>query len=123
MVHALLLQNVCTNHLCIVSKIIKVEFMILNLVYAYTSQVLKSDEDLSMDESDDGVTTLRSDGDGARRKHHRLWTVSEVRKLIDGVSQCGVGRWSQIKRLFFASSDHRTPVDLKVCPLVKCSGS
>lgn len=86
--------------------------------------MLKSDDEneMLMDESDDGVVTLRSDGDGARRKHHRLWTVSEVRELIDGVSQCGVGRWSQIKRLFFSSSDHRTPVDLKVwlCPVVKC---
>lgn len=63
---------------------------------------------------DDSATTIRSDGNSARRKHHRLWTISEVRKLVDGVSQCGVGKWSQIKRLFFSSSDYRTPVDLKV---------
>ncbi|KAL3825898.1 hypothetical protein ACJIZ3_021927 [Penstemon smallii] len=48
-----------------------------------------------------------------RRKHHRLWTVTEVRKLIDGVSQTGVGRWSRIKKLFFSASPHRTSVDLK----------
>ncbi|XP_031119110.1 uncharacterized protein LOC116022518 isoform X2 [Ipomoea triloba] len=87
----------------------------LNSPACDVNKVLKSDDEneMLMDESDDGVVTLRSDGDGARRKHHRLWTVSEVRELIDGVSQCGVGRWSQIKRLFFSSSDHRTPVDLK----------
>ncbi|XP_051152370.1 uncharacterized protein LOC127266234 [Andrographis paniculata] len=48
-----------------------------------------------------------------RRKHHRLWTISEVKKLIDGVAQYGVGRWSRIKKLFFSSSAHRTSVDLK----------
>lgn len=63
---------------------------------------------------DDSAAIMRSDGNCARRKHHRLWTISEVRKLVDGVSQCGVGKWSQIKSLFFASSDYRTPVDLKV---------
>ncbi|XP_051131638.1 uncharacterized protein LOC127251806 [Andrographis paniculata] len=49
----------------------------------------------------------------SRRKHHRLWTIAEVRKLIDGVSKYGVGRWSRIKKLFFSSSTHRTAVDLK----------
>ncbi|PIN07859.1 hypothetical protein CDL12_19570 [Handroanthus impetiginosus] len=48
-----------------------------------------------------------------RRKHHRLWTIAEVRKLIDGVSEYGVGRWSRIKKLFFSASAHRTSVDLK----------
>ncbi|XP_019152126.1 PREDICTED: telomere repeat-binding protein 5 isoform X2 [Ipomoea nil] len=62
---------------------------------------------------DDSAAITRSDGNCARRKHHRLWTISEVRKLVDGVSQCGVGKWSQIKRIFFSSSDYRTPVDLK----------
>lgn len=62
---------------------------------------------------DDAVAPKRLDQDGVRRKHHRLWTVSEVRKLIDGVAQYGVGRWSHIKKLYFSSSAHRTPVDLK----------
>lgn len=55
-----------------------------------------------------------SETDGGTGKHHILWTVSEVRKLVDGVSQCGVGRWAQIKRLVFSSYAHRSPVDLKV---------
>lgn len=49
-----------------------------------------------------------------RRKHHRQWTLSEVVKLVDGVSQHGVGRWTEIKRLFFSTSAYRTAVDLKV---------
>ncbi|CAA6662625.1 unnamed protein product [Spirodela intermedia] len=49
----------------------------------------------------------------ARRKHHRLWTLAEVMKLIEGVSRYGVGRWTKIKRLLFSSSGHRTSVDLK----------
>ncbi|OWM68910.1 uncharacterized protein LOC116210005 isoform X1 [Punica granatum] len=48
-----------------------------------------------------------------RRKHHMPWTQSEVLKLIEGISHLGVGRWSKIKKLLFASSKHRTSVDLK----------
>uniref|UniRef100_A0A5B7B0S0 Uncharacterized protein n=2 Tax=Davidia involucrata TaxID=16924 RepID=A0A5B7B0S0_DAVIN len=75
---------------------------------------LKSDEELSPAESeDDSVGTIRYKKGGSQRKHHRLWTLSEVKKLIDGVSQYGVGRWTDIKKLLFSSSAHRTPVDLK----------
>ncbi|KAM4096173.1 hypothetical protein ACJW30_08G085200 [Castanea mollissima] len=49
----------------------------------------------------------------SHRKHHISWTSSEVMKLIEGVSRCGVGRWAEIKRLMFSSSSRRTPVDLK----------
>ncbi|KAG2673997.1 hypothetical protein I3760_13G115500 [Carya illinoinensis] len=49
----------------------------------------------------------------SRRKHHISWTPSEVMRLIEGVSQCGVGRWAEIKRLSFPSSSRRTSVDLK----------
>lgn len=63
---------------------------------------------------DDTLTDESSEEASGRRKHHRLWTISEVRKLIEGVSQYGVGRWSRIKKLFFAASAHRTSVDLKV---------
>ncbi|XP_077221740.1 uncharacterized protein LOC143855498 [Tasmannia lanceolata] len=64
------------------------------------------------DMSDDNVATIRSEK-GIRRKHHRLWNLSEVMKLIEGVSRYGVGRWTDIKRLLFSSSVHRTSVDLK----------
>ncbi|XP_042407667.1 uncharacterized protein LOC121997363 isoform X2 [Zingiber officinale] len=48
-----------------------------------------------------------------RRKHHRAWTLCEVQKLVDGVAKYGAGRWSEIRRLAFASYSYRTPVDLK----------
>ncbi|KAI4330697.1 hypothetical protein MLD38_028957 [Melastoma candidum] len=47
------------------------------------------------------------------RKHHRAWTLSEVLKLVEGVSRYGAGRWSEIKRLSFAPNTYRTSVDLK----------
>jgi len=53
-----------------------------------------------------------------RRKHHRAWTLVEVIKLVEGVSRCGAGRWSEIKRLSFASYSYRTSVDLKV--IISC---
>lgn len=49
-----------------------------------------------------------------RRKRHKSWSVPEVLKLCDGVSQLGVGKWTEIKRLFFSSIHHRSSVDLKV---------
>ncbi|KAI3512122.1 hypothetical protein L1887_19323 [Cichorium endivia] len=62
---------------------------------------------------DDSETMMRSMTGGNQRKLHRLWTVSEVKKLIDGVAHFGVGKWTHIKKLLFSSSVHRTPVDLK----------
>lgn len=56
----------------------------------------------------------------SRRKHHISWTLSEVMKLVEGVSEYGVGRWTEIKRLQFASSSHRTSVDLKVKQITVC---
>jgi hypothetical protein len=43
-----------------------------------------------------------------------MWTPSEVIKLVDGISEYGVGRWTDIKRLLFATSAYRTPIDLRV---------
>ncbi|XP_068645748.1 uncharacterized protein [Aristolochia californica] len=71
-------------------------------------QYESQDEDVS----DDNFLMRRS-GKAMRRKHHRLWNLSEVMKLIEGVSHYGVGRWTDIKRLLFATSAHRTSVDLK----------
>ncbi|KAL0375068.1 UNVERIFIED_CONTAM: hypothetical protein Sradi_3422500 [Sesamum radiatum] len=62
---------------------------------------------------DDSLTAESSEEVSGRRKHHRLWTIAEVKKLIDGVAEYGVGRWSRIKKLFFSASAHRTSVDLK----------
>ncbi|CAN7021213.1 unnamed protein product [Brassica rapa subsp. trilocularis] len=48
-----------------------------------------------------------------RRKHHRAWSLSEVKNLVEGVSKYGVGKWSVIKKLSYSSFPHRSPVDLK----------
>ncbi|CAM0884242.1 unnamed protein product [Alopecurus aequalis] len=48
-----------------------------------------------------------------KRKHHRAWTLSEVQNLVDGVARFGIGKWSEIRRLSFASYSYRTSVDLK----------
>ncbi|XP_062087792.1 uncharacterized protein LOC133794528 isoform X2 [Humulus lupulus] len=69
--------------------------------------------DSSEDISDDNITTVPTAKGGMRRKHHRAWTLVEVMKLVEGVSKCGAGRWSEIKRLAFASYSYRTSVDLK----------
>lgn len=71
--------------------------------------------DLSTYSSDDNIVTVPTAKGGIRRKHHRAWTLVEVMKLVEGVSRCGAGRWSEIKRLAFASYSYRTSVDLKVC--------
>ncbi|PSR96194.1 Telomere repeat-binding protein [Actinidia chinensis var. chinensis] len=63
--------------------------------------------------SDDYTGPVPTAKGGMRRKHHRPWTLSEVVKLVDGVARYGVGRWSEIKRLAFASYSYRTSVDLK----------
>lgn len=70
--------------------------------------------DSSQDNSDENKTTVPTSKGGTRRKHHRAWTLCEVTKLVEGVSKYGAGRWSEIKRLSFASCTHRTSVDLKV---------
>ncbi|PKI64306.1 hypothetical protein CRG98_015313 [Punica granatum] len=71
------------------------------------------DSGSSEDVSNDNVVTVPTAKGGMRRKHHRAWTLSEVMKLVDGVSRYGAGRWSEIKRLAFASYSYRTSVDLK----------
>ncbi|XP_058006940.1 telomere repeat-binding protein 6-like isoform X2 [Hevea brasiliensis] len=67
----------------------------------------------STGDSDDNVVSVPTSKGGIRRKHHRAWTLSEVMKLVQGVSRYGAGRWSEIKRLAFASYSYRTSVDLK----------
>ncbi|CAM8887904.1 unnamed protein product [Rhodiola kirilowii] len=63
--------------------------------------------------SDDGPVSVPPVMGDMRRKHHRAWTLSEVMKLVEGVSRYGAGKWSEIKRLSFTSYPHRSSVDLK----------
>ncbi|XVE76167.1 hypothetical protein DITRI_Ditri12bG0151200 [Diplodiscus trichospermus] len=75
---------------------------------------LESDSGFSVSEpEDEHKRTKRSKTACDRRKHQRMWTLAEVVKLVDGIAQYGVGRWTDIKRLLFASSAYRTPVDLR----------
>ncbi|MBA0833377.1 hypothetical protein Goarm_017696, partial [Gossypium armourianum] len=77
-------------------------------------QELESDYELSASESEDGrKRTKRSKTACDRRKHQKMWTLVEVIKLVDGIAKYGVGRWTNIKKLLFASSTYRTPVDLR----------
>ncbi|KAK9142212.1 hypothetical protein Syun_011612 [Stephania yunnanensis] len=61
----------------------------------------------------DDVTMEPSVKGAERRKHHRAWSLSEVTKLVEGVSRYGAGKWSEIKRVAFAPYSYRTSVDLK----------
>ncbi|XP_039062898.1 uncharacterized protein LOC120207520 isoform X2 [Hibiscus syriacus] len=75
----------------------------------------ESDCELSASESEEEerkrTKTSRTACD--RRKHQRMWTLAEVIKLVEGIAHYGVGRWTDIKKLLFASSSYRTPVDLR----------
>lgn len=70
----------------------------------------ESQDDVSEDDYSAGAKTQKGK---SRRKHHMYWSLSEVSKLVEGVSVYGVGRWTEIKRLLFHSSANRTSVDLK----------
>lgn len=73
---------------------------------------------LEENSDDNNMVTMPTPMGGMRRKHHRPWSLTEVVKLVEGVARYGAGRWSEIKRLAFASYSYRTSVDLKVCNLV-----
>ncbi|GAB2302633.1 hypothetical protein Dimus_036633 [Dionaea muscipula] len=57
-----------------------------------------------------------------RKKRNKLWSFPEVVKLVDGISQFGVGKWIAIRRTFFSSSSYRTSLDIRVIPLLSYSG-
>ncbi|KAK1670466.1 hypothetical protein QYE76_058625 [Lolium multiflorum] len=46
------------------------------------------------------------------RKNNEHWTPEEVKVLVDGVSELGVGKWSKLKKRWFSDSI-RTAVNLK----------
>jgi hypothetical protein len=47
------------------------------------------------------------------RKNNDHWTQDEVRLLVHGVSEYGVGKWKDLKTKYFFASI-RTPAHLKV---------
>uniref|UniRef100_A0A6N2NAL9 Myb-like domain-containing protein n=1 Tax=Salix viminalis TaxID=40686 RepID=A0A6N2NAL9_SALVM len=69
-------------------------------------------------ESEDEFVKKRCKKSNDRRKHQRMWTTTEVMKLIDGIAPYGTGRWTGIKKLLFSSTAYRrTPIDLRVPPI------
>ncbi|XP_028776056.1 uncharacterized protein LOC114732852 [Neltuma alba] len=77
------------------------------------NEELEYDEESIASESEDECVTPKRYRKNDRRKHQRMWTLSEVIKLVDGISEYGVGRWTDIKRVLFSSSSYRTPIDLR----------
>ncbi|CAL1399283.1 unnamed protein product [Linum trigynum] len=86
----------------------------LNQMDSKPSNIDSSDDLNTPSESEDDFKEKhRSKRCSVRRKNHTMWTTEEVRKLVDGVAQLGTGRWTDIKKLQFPSSSHRTPMDLR----------
>ncbi|XP_062117262.1 telomere repeat-binding protein 2 [Humulus lupulus] len=71
------------------------------------------EEVFTSDSDDDRVKKRKRSEKHDRRKHQRMWTITEVTKLVDGISEYGVGRWTDIKRFLFTTSAYRTPIDLR----------
>lgn len=82
---------------------------------------LYSAESQDFSSQDENLTITKTRKSKGRRKQHILWSLPEVLKLVDGVSEFGVGRWTDIKRVLFPSSPHRSSVDLKVISVVMFS--
>ncbi|KAM3288269.1 hypothetical protein P3S67_021699 [Capsicum chacoense] len=72
-----------------------------------------SDQSSDDTSEDDWTIGCETRGTNKDRKHRKYWSTREVLKLVEGVSEYGVGRWNDIKKMFFQSSMHRSPVDLK----------
>ncbi|KAM2242563.1 hypothetical protein ACFX1S_009503 [Malus domestica] len=85
----------------------------ISMLESESDESYESDEQPITSESEDDSVSRKRSTKQDRRKHQRMWTPSEVTTLVDGISQYGVGRWTDIKRLLFASSPYRTPLDLR----------
>ncbi|PHT48606.1 hypothetical protein CQW23_12814 [Capsicum baccatum] len=72
-----------------------------------------SDQSSDDTSEDDWTIGCETRGTNKDRKHRKYWSTREVLKLVEGVSEYGVGRWNDIKKMFFQSSMRRSPVDLK----------
>ncbi|KAM3302873.1 hypothetical protein P3S67_013903 [Capsicum chacoense] len=72
-----------------------------------------SDQSSDDTSEDDWTIGCETRGTKQDRKRNNYWSTREVLKLVEGVSEYGVGRWSDIKKMFFPSSMRRSPADLK----------
>ncbi|OEL31993.1 hypothetical protein BAE44_0006988 [Dichanthelium oligosanthes] len=59
-----------------------------------------------------GGTPLGKGREFITRKNNSRWTAKEVKLLVKGISKCGVGRWSKLKKTYFKTSV-RTAVNIK----------
>ncbi|ESQ52333.1 hypothetical protein EUTSA_v10016738mg [Eutrema salsugineum] len=82
-------------------------------IHTKTEHTISDDQQTSSESEDYISVTNRSKSRSDRRKHQRMWTVDEVVKLLDGISHFGVGKWTDIKNLFFDSASYRTPIDIR----------
>ncbi|GAU40807.1 hypothetical protein TSUD_397910 [Trifolium subterraneum] len=71
------------------------------------------DDYFSSEESEDEELTPKRCRTKDRRKNQRMWTTAEVTKLMDGISEYGVGRWTDIQRFLFSAAGYRTPTDIR----------
>jgi hypothetical protein len=60
------------------------------------------------------VATIPIANGGTRKKHHYPWTIHEVMTLVEGVADCGAGKWTNIKKLAFSSIGYKATIDLNV---------
>ncbi|CAN0926924.1 Telomere-binding protein 1 [Linum grandiflorum] len=77
---------------------------------------LKPDDLYTSSESEDESKKNKALGckkTSGKRKHQVMWTTAEVSRLIEGVEQYGIGKWTDIKKLHSSSFAHRSPVDLR----------
>ncbi|XP_016456927.1 uncharacterized protein LOC107780842 [Nicotiana tabacum] len=87
-------------------------FKCLSEAQVDSSGILSDQSNDNTTSEDDWTIGTETPGTNQNRKHN-YWSTPEVLKLVDGVSKYGVGRWTDIKRLYFQSSAHRSPPDLK----------
>lgn len=78
-----------------------------------TSQGFLSEDESSATECKNVYSSARRCKKYDRRRQ-KMWTLTEVMRLVDGIAEYGTGRWTHIKKHLFASSPHRTPIDLRV---------
>ncbi|CAA7042148.1 unnamed protein product [Microthlaspi erraticum] len=82
-------------------------------IHTITENALSDDQLTSSESEDDICVTNTSKSRSDRRKNQRMWTLDEVVKLVNGISHFGVGKWTDIKNLFFRYESHRTPIDIR----------
>ncbi|KAM0852121.1 hypothetical protein ACQ4PT_051985 [Festuca glaucescens] len=78
-----------------------------------SSSILPAQDLCSASKSKQQGSASKSKQQG-QRKENEHWDPEEVKLLVDGVSELGVGRWTKLKSKWFPNSNSgRTAVNLK----------